>query len=80
MNLLKKELSKVYEDEVNIEMLGPVPCIVSKIKDNFRWQIIFKGDLSLDFCKKIKDNLYQLNKNVYNEIKVTIDINPNNLL
>ena len=61
-------------------MLGPVPCIVSKIKDNFRWQIIFKGDLSLDFCKKIKDNLYQLNKNVYNEIKVTIDINPNNLL
>ena len=80
MNLLKKELSKVYEDEINIEMLGPVPCIVSKIKDNFRWQIIFKGDLSLDFCKKIKDNLYQLNKNVYNEIKVTIDINPNNLL
>lgn len=80
MNLLKKELTKIYEGETNIEMLGPVPCIVSKIKDNFRWQIIFKGDLSLEFCKKIKDNLYQLNKNVYNEIKVTIDINPNNLV
>lgn len=79
MSLLKKELSKIYEDEINIEMLGPVPCIISKIKDNFRWQIIFKGDLSLEFCKKIKDKLYQLNKNVYNEIKVTIDINPNNL-
>ncbi|MDV4151223.1 primosomal protein N' [Clostridium sp. AL.422] len=79
MNLLREELSKINEDELNIEMLGPVPCIISKIKDNFRWQIIFKGDLSLDFCKKIKDNLYQLNKNVYNEIKVTIDINPNSL-
>ncbi len=80
MNLLKNELSKIYEKEINIEMLGPVPCIISKIKDNFRWQIIFKGDLSQDFCKKIKDNLYQLNKNVYNEIKVNIDINPNNLI
>lgn len=79
MNLLKNELSSISNNEENIDMLGPVPCIISKIKDNFRWQIIFKGDLSLDFCKKIKDKLYQLNKNVYNEIKVTIDINPNNL-
>ena len=79
MNLLKNELSSISNKEENIDMLGPVPCIISKIKDNFRWQIIFKGDLSLDFCKKIKDKLYQLNKNVYNEIKATIDINPNNL-
>ena len=79
MNILKNELSSISKNEENIDMLGPVPCIISKIKDNFRWQIIFKGDLSLDFCKKIKDKLYQLNKNVYNEIKVTIDINPNNL-
>jgi primosomal protein N' (replication factor Y) (superfamily II helicase) len=79
MNDLKNELSSISNNEENIDMLGPVPCIISKIKDNFRWQIIFKGDLSLDFCKKIKDKLYQLNKNVYNEIKVTIDINPNNL-
>lgn len=79
MNTLKQELNIIYNNEENIEFLGPVPCIISKIKDNFRWQIIFKGDISLDFCKKIKDKLYQLNKNVYNEIKVIIDINPNNL-
>lgn len=79
MNTLKQELSVVHNNNENIEFLGPVPCIISKIKDNFRWQIIFKGDISLEFCKKIKDKLYQLNKNVYNEIKVTIDINPNNL-
>ena len=76
---LKNELEIIAMNEDNIEVLGPVPCIISKIKDNFRWQIIFKGDLSLVFCKKIKDKLYQLNKNVYNEIKVYIDINPNNL-
>ncbi|MCR1951485.1 primosomal protein N' [Clostridium sp. DSM 100503] len=79
MKLIKGEMEIIKDEYLNIEMLGPVPCIVSKIKDNYRWQILFKGDLSLDFCKKIKDKLYQLNKNVYNEVKVTIDINPNNL-
>ena len=24
------------------EMLGPVPCIISKIKENYRWQILLK--------------------------------------
>lgn len=79
MKSIKDEMEKIKDEYSNIEMLGPVPCVISKIKDNYRWQILFKGDLSQDFCKKIKDKLYQLNKNVYNEVKVTIDINPNNL-
>lgn len=79
MTLLKDNFEKIKDEYNNVEMLGPVPCIISKIKDNYRWQILFKGELSLDFCKKIKDKLYQLNKNVYNEVKATIDINPNNL-
>ena len=79
MKSIKGEMEKIKDEYSNIEMLGPVPCVISKIKDNYRWQILFKGDLSQDFCKKIKDKLYQLNKNVYNEVKVTIDINPNNL-
>ncbi|MEG2274184.1 MAG: hypothetical protein RSC44_02525 [Clostridia bacterium] len=79
MKLLKKELSEISNKYGNIEMLGPVPSIIAKIKDNFRWQIIFKGELSLNFCNNIKDRLYQLNKNIYNDIRVSIDINPNTL-
>lgn len=79
MKNLREELDGISREE-NIDILGPAPCIITKIKENYRWQILFKGDLTLDFCKKIKDKLYQLNKNVYNEIKVTIDINPNNLI
>lgn len=77
---LKSNLYDISNRYFNIEMLGPVPCVISKIKDNYRWQILFKGNLSLEFCGKVKDKLYQLNKNVYNEIKVTIDINPNSLV
>ncbi|WP_300383968.1 primosomal protein N' [Clostridium sp.] len=79
MKVLKKELSEISKNFENVEMLGPVPCIIAKIKDSFRWQIIFKGELSLNFCNNIKDRLYQLNKNIYNDIRVSIDINPNTL-
>ncbi len=33
----------------------------------------------MSLVKKVKDTLYQLNKSVYNEIRVSIDINPNNM-
>lgn len=79
MNNLAIELKKISNEYRDINILGPVPCIITKIKDSYRWQILFKGELSQEFCKKIKDRLYEFNKNVYNEIRVSIDINPNNL-
>ena len=73
-----KELIESLEDE-DAQLLGPVPCIVRKIKENFRWQIIIKGNINKVLRSKIKDRLYELNKNVYNEIRVNIDINPVNM-
>ncbi|MGG7176044.1 primosomal protein N' [Clostridium paraputrificum] len=78
MNTLSVELRKLLENE-NLEILGPVPCIITKIKDNYRWQILIKGKIKEYLRKKIKDILYELNKSVYNEIRVSIDINPNNM-
>ncbi|MGL4108066.1 primosomal protein N' [Clostridium sp. LP20] len=78
MNTLSVELRKLLENE-NLEILGPVPCIITKIKENYRWQILIKGKIKEDLRKKIKDILYELNKSVYNEIRVSIDINPNNM-
>ncbi|MEG1286535.1 MAG: primosomal protein N' [Clostridium sp.] len=79
MNNLAIELKKISNKYIDVNMLGPVPCIITKIRESYRWQILFKGELSQEFCKKIKDRLYEFNKNVYNEIRVSIDINPNNL-
>ncbi|MBU3107225.1 primosomal protein N' [Clostridium gasigenes] len=79
MKNLAIELKKINNEYTYINMLGPVPCIITKIKDSYRWQILFKGELPQEFYKKIKDRLYEFNKNVYNEIRVSIDINPNNL-
>ena len=79
MGNLGKKISSLLEENKELEILGPVPCIIAKIKENYRWQIIIKGDFDEEIPKKIKYTLYELTKNVYNEIRVSIDINPNNM-
>ena len=45
----------------------------------FRYQIIIKGKIGYKEILNLKENLYKLNKSVYNDIRISIDINPNNL-
>lgn len=66
--------------ESNVIILGPCPSGISKIKEQYRWQIVLKGEISIDFASEIKIFIYNLIKNVYNEIRVSLDINPNSLL
>lgn len=80
MKIISTKISIILEEYKGIEILGPIPCMVPKIKENFRWQIVLKGEFDLKFAKKIRDLLYDNNKNNYNEIRISIDINPNNLI
>lgn len=64
----------------NIKILGPCPCIISKIKEMYRWQIILKGDFDDVFAEKVKKIVYESIKTDYNSIRISIDINPTNLL
>lgn len=66
--------------ENNIEILGPCPCMVSKIKEMYRWQIIIKGDISSDLASFIKNFTYHELRECYNDIRISIDINPNSLI
>lgn len=79
MHMLSEELCTLELEKKNIEILGPTPCIITKIKENYRWQIILKGKISVEIRKIIKDTLYELTKSVYNDIRVSMDINPNNM-
>lgn len=80
MKQTKEEILKLLKNRSNIDVLGPVPCVISKVKESFRWQIILKGELEIDLNKEVKEMIYNLNKSNYNEIRVSIDINPNNLI
>lgn len=74
--ILEEYLANVEE----INMLGPCPCEISKIKEMYRWQIIIKGNFEHILCQTIKNMVYNHVKDVYNDIRISLDINPNNLL
>ena len=39
-------ISGFYE---GLEILGPTPCYLEKLKNNYRFQIVFKSDKTIDF-------------------------------
>ena len=80
MNNIANSINTLLRDYNEIELLGPIACMISKIKENFRYQIVLKGEFDLKFAKKIQELLYDNNKSNYNEIRISIDINPNSLI
>lgn len=79
LELVQHEAEKVgniFKLEIknkNITMLGPSPCHILKIKNKYRWHIIFKGDI-LNIKDKVLD---LLEKNMQNkDIRYMIDIDP----
>ncbi|MEF2819868.1 MAG: primosomal protein N' [Clostridium sp.] len=79
MHKITMMIKPLVENCLDIEILGAIPCMISKVKENYRWQIVIKGEFDSYFSKNIKEILYDENKNVYNDIRISMDINPNNL-
>ncbi len=75
-NILKYE----YQENDKISILGPCPSLISRIKNQYRWQILIKGTISLEEAAGIKQRVYESIKDVYNEIRVNLDINPNSFV
>lgn len=74
---LSDYIKKLSLDEV-ILVLGPVPCVINKIKDEYRFNLIIKNKLSqkghltiLKFLKSIK---------LPQDIKMIVDIDPSDIL
>lgn len=70
---------KIVQND-KITLLGPCPCGISRIKNFYRWQIIIKGDIEETIAQDIKNTVYESVKKVYNSIRVSIDVNPSNMM
>jgi len=64
----------------NIDILGPCPSPIGKINEFYRWQILFKGEVTYDTANFIKKSIYEILKKDYNVIRISVDINPLSLL
>jgi primosomal protein N' (replication factor Y) len=73
-------LKNIINKNDKIEMLGPCPCSISKINEYYRWHIILKGEIYNDLMHNVKNIIYDLTKNSYNDIRISLDINPNSIL
>ena len=38
------DIFKVYNARTNFDLLGPAPAVISKIKKQYRWKVIVKGE------------------------------------
>jgi len=76
---VSENLKYDIQNNDKITLLGPCPCGISKMKNFYRWQIIIKGNIEEIIAEKIRNFVYESVKNVYNSIRVSIDINPSSM-
>ena len=77
---LRSEIATILQDEKDTIVFEATQSVISKINDIHRWQILIKGNINDYNAGLIKNGVYKLTQGVYNKIRVTMDINPNNLM
>jgi primosomal protein N' (replication factor Y) len=61
-----------------LEVLGPSPCVISKIKNDYRYQIIIKNHLGENGQFTVLNYIKSLN--MPSDIKFLIDVDPSDML
>ncbi len=64
-----------------VDILGPVPAPLSRLRGKYRWHILLKADDALSVKRFLKDNIdYILPKESRGDLGVAIDVDPVSLL
>lgn len=61
------------EQKVDIEVLGPAPCVIKKLKGRFRYQMLLKGQ-ELESLRDV--SRYIISKKPTGGVKIDVDVNP----
>ena len=72
-----KSLGDLKRFGQKIQLLGPIPSYISKIKNKYRWQIIFKCENDETFGKALLEaEMACRNNKDYAEVAIVIDKSP----
>ena len=76
--IYKKLDDKLTDKELKI--FKPMPAPIDKIQNKYRWRMIIKGNMD----RSINDEINSCLKEVYNknlkDIRIVVDVNPNNMM
>lgn len=75
------EANKLYEVlHKQFNVYTPVPAPISKINNEYRWRVLLKEEIDYDKLKVFHELISVFYNQKDNEVKVSIDVNPNNML
>ncbi len=82
-NIIINEIEDINKEDLFKYIIGPYPAPLERIKNNYRWQILIKVESQyMNSLRNIINQICILNKYNLNfdNIKFSIDINPNSIL
>ena len=74
-----EEIVTMFNTE-EFNVLKPMPSPIDKIQNRFRWRIIIKGIMTENANGILNEYLQKFYNCTYKNTKVTIEINPNNMM
>ena len=82
-----KEISNFIYDTLeqklnnkDLKIFKPMPAPIDKIQNKYRWRMIIKGNMDEEINEEINSCLKEVyNKNL-KDIRIVVDVNPNNMM
>ena len=79
--IVKSEANRLYELlRTSFHAYMPVPAPISKINGEYRWRILIKEIANEEILSEFYEKISSFRKDQNSEIKVSVDVNPNNML
>ena len=75
-----QKLTKKLENYSNINIFKPMPSPIDKIQNRFRWRIIIKCKMTEEINTILNQELQEIYNKPNKDTRITIDINPNNMM
>lgn len=75
--MYKKLLKKLNQEEFKI--FRPMPSPIDKIQNRYRWRIIIKGNMTVEANEILNQTLKEIYSKNIKDIRISIDVNPNNM-
>ena len=67
-------------NQEEFKVFKPMPSPIDKIQNKYRWRIIIKGNMNEKANETLNKLLKELYEKDYKKTKITIDVNPNNMV
>ena len=75
---LKRKIDEILIDE-DINIFKPMPAPIAKIQNKFRYRIIIKAQMNENLNYILNEYLKQVYRKDLKSLRISIDVNPNNM-